>query len=97
MRDQAIFNTHPTAVRIVASKDAYDKDKNPITLNESAIATELARLELVEQEKLDNKEFLISSIRSKLGALGLTAGEMGVIGIPEEVESASSIIQKDCN
>jgi len=84
MRDQAIFNTHPTAVRIVASKDAYDKDKNPITLNESAIATELARMESVEQDKQNAKDAVISSIVGKLRALGLTTGEMQVIGVPVE-------------
>ena len=45
MRDKAIRNTHPTVTTINAEIDARDKDGNVVTLDESAIATEVARLE----------------------------------------------------
>ena len=45
MRDLAIRNTHPTVVTINAGIDATDADGNPVTLDESAIATELAKLQ----------------------------------------------------
>lgn len=44
MRDKAIRNTHPSVVSINAETDARDAQGNPVTLNESAIATETARL-----------------------------------------------------
>ena len=45
MRDKAIRNTHPTVTTINAEIDARDKDGNVVTLDESAIATEVTRLE----------------------------------------------------
>jgi len=44
MRDQAILNTHPSVVRVVASTDAYDINGNPVVLDEAVIDTESARL-----------------------------------------------------
>ena len=45
MRDLAIRNTHPTVVTINAGIDATDADGNSVILNESAIATELAKIQ----------------------------------------------------
>jgi hypothetical protein len=53
MRDQAIRNTHPTVTIINAERDAWDKDGNVVTLDESAIATEVARL----QAEHDSQEY----------------------------------------
>ena len=44
MKDQAIYNTHPSVVEIIESKDCYDKDHNPVTLDEAKVATELTKL-----------------------------------------------------
>ena len=45
MRDQAIYNTHPTVVSINGETDAYDKDGNLISLDETLISTEVNRLQ----------------------------------------------------
>ena len=45
MRDQAIFNTHPNVVEIINGKDYFDKDHNPVTLDEAKVNTELTRLQ----------------------------------------------------
>jgi len=45
MRHEAIFNTHPTVVTINGDNDAFDAAGNPVTLNESLIAAERAKLE----------------------------------------------------
>ena len=52
-RDTAIRNTHPTVTRINAERDAWDIDGNVVVLDESKIATELARL----QAEWDSKEY----------------------------------------
>jgi len=43
-RDTAIRNTHPTVAVINGENDARDKDGNPVTLDETKIATEMTRL-----------------------------------------------------
>ena len=45
MIDLAIRNTHPTVVTIHGERDACDKDGNVVVLDESKIATELAKLQ----------------------------------------------------
>ena len=45
MRNQAIYNTHPTVVSINAETDAWDKDGNVVVLDESKITTETASLQ----------------------------------------------------
>ena len=45
MRDQAILNTHPSVVRVVASADAYDINGNPVALDQALVDAELARLQ----------------------------------------------------
>lgn len=53
MRDLAIRNTHPTVVIINAGTEAYDAQGNRVELNETAINTEIARL----QAEYDAKEY----------------------------------------
>ena len=45
MRDTAIRNTHPNVIIIDAGTEAWDKDGNLVTLDESKITTEIARLQ----------------------------------------------------
>lgn len=45
MRHQAIYNTHPEVVAIDGDNDAYDKDYNLVTLDESKVKTEQDKLE----------------------------------------------------
>jgi len=45
MRDQAILNTHPNVVEIINGKDYFDKDHNPVTLDEAKVNTELTKLQ----------------------------------------------------
>ena len=52
-RDTAIRNTHPTVAVINGENDARDKDDNPVTLDETKIATEMTRL----QAEWDSKEY----------------------------------------
>ena len=44
MRDQAIYNTHPTVKKIVENTFAFDANGEPVTLDEGLIAAEVARL-----------------------------------------------------
>ena len=52
MRDTAIRNTHPNVIIIDAGTEAWDKDGNLVTLDESKITTEIARLQ-AEYDDLD--------------------------------------------
>jgi hypothetical protein len=45
MNHQAIYNTHPTVVSIDDGKGAFDVDGNPVTLDQSLVDTETARLQ----------------------------------------------------
>jgi hypothetical protein len=45
MRDTAIRNTHPTVVTINGDSDARDSNGDVVVLDESAITTEVARLQ----------------------------------------------------
>jgi hypothetical protein len=71
MRDQAIRNTHPTVTIINAERDAWDKDGNVVTLDESAIATEVARLQAEHdaQEYARNRQAEYPSIDELIVAL----------------------------
>jgi hypothetical protein len=53
MKDQAIYNTHPSVVEIIESKDCFDVDGNSVILDESKIATELTKL----QSAYDSKQY----------------------------------------
>ena len=44
MKDKAILNTHPSVARVVDSQFAYDKENNPVILNEALVEAELTRL-----------------------------------------------------
>jgi len=53
MKDKAIYNTHSNVVEIIDSKDCFDKDGKPVTLDDTKVATELARL----KAEWDNQEY----------------------------------------
>ena len=53
MKDQAIYNTHPSVVEIIESKDCFDAEGKLVTLDEAKIATEMARL----QAEHDNNKY----------------------------------------
>jgi len=44
-RHLAIRNTHPTVTSINGERDAWDKDGNVVILDESAVSTEMERLQ----------------------------------------------------
>ena len=46
MRAEAIYNVYPTVVSTIG-KEAFDKDGNIVTLDESVIATEVSKLQEV--------------------------------------------------
>jgi len=79
MRDQAILNTHPSVVRVVASADAYDVNGNPVVLDEAVIDTETARLETEQVNAVAQKAADKASANAKLKALGLTDAEIEAI------------------
>jgi len=45
MNHEAIYNTHPSVVRINESLGAFDVDGNPVTLDQALVDTETARLQ----------------------------------------------------
>ena len=45
MNHQAIYNTHPTVVRVDDSLGAFDADGNSVTLDQSKVDAEVARLQ----------------------------------------------------
>jgi len=46
MRDQAIRNTHPSVQMIKEERWAFDAAGNPVVIDESLVATEIARLQV---------------------------------------------------
>ena len=52
-RHLAIRNTHPTVVTINGESEAWDEDGNVVVLDESKIATELAKL----QAECDSQDY----------------------------------------
>ena len=68
MRHRAIINTHPTVSTINAETDAYDKDGNVVTLDESKITTEITRLqaEYDAQEYARNRQAEYPSIGDQM-------------------------------
>jgi len=58
MRDLAIRNTHPTVTTINAGIDARDSNGDVVVLDESAITTEVTRLQAVydSQEYARNRK-----------------------------------------
>ena len=79
MRDQAILNTHPSVVRVVASADAYDINGNPVVLDEAVIDTETARLQTEQANTATQLAADKQSAHDKLSALGLTDAEIEAI------------------
>ena len=53
MREEAIYNTHSTVVTINGGTEAWDADGNEVSLDESKIAPEMARL----QAEYDSKQY----------------------------------------
>ena len=45
MKDQAIYNTYPSVVEIIESKDCFDAEGKPVIIDEAKVATELAKLQ----------------------------------------------------
>jgi hypothetical protein len=45
MNHQAIYNTHPSVVRVDDSTGAFDVNDNPVVLDQSLIDAETARLQ----------------------------------------------------
>ena len=45
MRQEAIFNTHPSVISIHGSTDAWDINGDAVVLDESAIIVEVTRLQ----------------------------------------------------
>ena len=44
MKDQAIYNTHPSVVEIIESKDCFDAEGKLVIIDEAKVVTELTRL-----------------------------------------------------
>ena len=76
MRDQAIINTHPSVVRVVASTDAYDVNGNLVVLDEAVIDTEFLRLQTEQANAVAQKAADKESANQKLRDLGLTDAEI---------------------
>ena len=68
MRYRAIINTHANVTTINAETDAYDKDGNVVTLDESKITTEITRLqaEYDAQEYARNRQAEYPSIGDQM-------------------------------
>ncbi len=69
MIDLAIRNTHPTVVTIHGERDAWDKDGNVVVLDESKIATELAKLQAEYDAKQYQRDRVYPSIGDQLDML----------------------------
>ena len=52
MRQEAIFNTHPSVISIHGSTDAWDINGDAVVLDESAITVEENRLQAVYDSQL---------------------------------------------
>ena len=66
MRHRAIINTHANVTTINAETDAYDKDGNVVTLDESKITTEIARLQAEYESKKYQRDRVYPSIGEQL-------------------------------
>ena len=71
MRDIAIRNTHPTVVSINGENQAWNENGVLVELNESQIATELARLQAEFEAKEYQRKRVVEypSIGDQLDAL----------------------------
>jgi hypothetical protein len=52
MRHQAIYSTHPTVTMIDGGLGAFDRDGNKVEIQESLVASELAKLRAAEPLRL---------------------------------------------
>jgi len=71
MRSKAIRNIHPNVTVISSKTDACDKDGNVVVLDESVIATEVARLnaEYTANEYSRNRAEAYDSVGNQLDQL----------------------------
>jgi|TARA_R110002074_G_scaffold884_1_gene5408 hypothetical protein len=51
MNHQAIYNTHPTVVRVDDSTGAFDADGNSVAIDQSLVDAEVARLQAEHDSK----------------------------------------------
>ena len=83
MNHQAIYNTNPSVKSIrgesVDALEAFDINGNVVTLNQSLIDTETARLEIEQANAVAQKAADKQSAHDKLSALGLTDAEIEAI------------------
>ena len=79
MNHQAIYKTHPTVVSIDDGKGAMDADGNPVTLDQSLVDTETARLQIEQANAVAQRAADKQSAHDKLSALGLTDAEIEAI------------------
>jgi 1,6-anhydro-N-acetylmuramate kinase len=84
MNDLAIYSIYPNVVSIDAGTYAMDVNGNPVSIDESLVAAESMRMEEERQAQEEQQEAIMTALRNKLKALGLTAEEMQVIGVPVE-------------
>ena len=76
MNHRAIYNTHPTVVSIDDGKGAMDANGNPVTLDQSKVDAEVARLQTEQANAVAQKAADKQSAHDKLSALGLTDAEI---------------------
>ena len=76
MNHQAIYNTHPTVVSIDDGKGAMDANGNPVTLDQSKVDAEVARLQTEQANAVAQKAADKQSAHDKLSALGLSDAEI---------------------
>jgi hypothetical protein len=78
MRDQAIYNTHPTVVSI-RGDDPFDASDNPVVLDQAVIDVETERLQAEQVNAVAQKAADKASANAKLKVLGLTDAEIEAI------------------
>ena len=66
IKDRAIYNTHPTVVSINAGTEAFDKDGNEVTLDETLIQAEVERLQADYDAKQYQRDRQYPSIGEQL-------------------------------
>jgi hypothetical protein len=81
MNHQAIYNTHPSVASIDGDDPAmaFDVNGNPVTLDQSLVDTETARLQTEQANAVAQKAADKQSAHDKLSALGLTDAEIEAI------------------
>ena len=98
MRDLAIRNTHPSVVTINGDTDAWDKDGNVVTLDESLITAEIAKLQSAYDSKQYQRDRNYAPTGDQLDMLwhSIDAGEFGDTAKQSEFYTANKAV-KDAN